>query len=83
MPHVRVHNGKPSSDLRSAGYIFSREIASRMRTLQEILQPRRDFERRSTGHTTINCDVLMYFTGQDGSTRVSSATSPTRMSAFD
>jgi hypothetical protein len=57
---------KLSSDLRSAGYIFSREIASRMRTLQEILQPRRDFERRSTGRTTINRGVLMYFTGQDG-----------------
>jgi hypothetical protein len=48
---------KPSSDLRSTGYIFSREIASRMRTLQEILQPRRDFERRSTGRTTINRGV--------------------------
>jgi hypothetical protein len=36
-----------------------------MPTLQEILQPRRDFERRAVGRTTINRDVLMYFSGQD------------------
>jgi hypothetical protein len=37
-----------------------------MPTLQEILQPRRGFERRAVGRTTINRDVLMYFSGQDG-----------------
>jgi hypothetical protein len=36
-----------------------------MPTLQEILQPRRDIERRAVGRTTINRDVLMFFTGQD------------------
>jgi hypothetical protein len=60
------HKGKPSGDLHSAGYIFSREISSRMPTRQGILQSRRDFERRSTGRTTINRGVLMHFTGQDG-----------------
>jgi hypothetical protein len=37
-----------------------------MPTRQGILQSRRDFERRSTGRTTINRGVLMHFTGQDG-----------------
>jgi hypothetical protein len=37
-----------------------------MPTLQNILQPRRDFERRAVGRTTINRDVQMYFLGQDG-----------------
>jgi hypothetical protein len=36
-----------------------------MPTLPEILQPRRDIERRAVGRTTINRDVLMFFTGQD------------------
>jgi hypothetical protein len=36
-----------------------------MPTLQDILQPRRDFERRAAGRTVINRDVLMYFLGQD------------------
>jgi hypothetical protein len=36
-----------------------------MPTLQEILEPRRDIERRAVGRTTINRDVLMFFTGQD------------------
>jgi hypothetical protein len=30
--------------------------------LQEMNQPRRDVERRAIGRTTINRDVLMYFT---------------------
>jgi hypothetical protein len=34
-----------------------------MPTLQEILQPRRDVERRAGGRTTINRDVLMFFNG--------------------
>jgi hypothetical protein len=37
-----------------------------MPTLQEILQPRRDFERRTVGRTTINRGVLMHFAGQEG-----------------
>ena len=37
-----------------------------MPMLQEILQPRPDFERRAVGRTTINRDVQMYFSGQDG-----------------
>jgi hypothetical protein len=37
-----------------------------MPTLQDILQPRRGFERRAIGRTTINRDVLMYFSGHDG-----------------
>ena len=36
-----------------------------MPTLREMLQPRRDIERRAVGRTTINRDVLMFFTGQD------------------
>ena len=36
-----------------------------MPTLQEVLQPRRNVERRAVGRTTINRDVLMFFTGQD------------------
>ena len=32
-----------------------------MPTLREIFQPRRDFERRAVGRTTINRDVLMFF----------------------
>jgi hypothetical protein len=34
--------------------------------LQELLQPRPDVERRAVGRRTINRDVLMYFSGQDG-----------------
>jgi hypothetical protein len=37
-----------------------------MPMLQELLQPRPDVERRAVGRTTINRDVLMYFSGQDG-----------------
>jgi hypothetical protein len=37
-----------------------------MPTLQEILQPRRNIERRAVGRTTINRDVLMFFVGQEG-----------------
>jgi hypothetical protein len=36
-----------------------------MPTLREVLQPRRNVERRAVGRTTINRDVLMFFTGQD------------------
>ncbi len=36
-----------------------------MPTLQEILRPSRDVERRVVARTTINRDVLMFFTGQD------------------
>jgi hypothetical protein len=36
-----------------------------MPTLQEILQPRRVFERRAVGRTTINRGVSMYFAGQE------------------
>jgi hypothetical protein len=36
-----------------------------MPTLREMLQPRREIERRAVGRTTINRDVLMFFTGQD------------------
>jgi hypothetical protein len=36
-----------------------------MQTLREQSQPRRDIERRAVGRTTINRDVLMFFTGQD------------------
>jgi hypothetical protein len=36
-----------------------------MPTLREMLQPRRDIERRAVSRTTINRDVLMFFTGQD------------------
>jgi hypothetical protein len=36
-----------------------------MSTLQEILQPRRDIERRAVGRTRINRDVLMFFAGQE------------------
>jgi hypothetical protein len=32
---------------------------------QELLQPRPDVERRAVGRTTINRDVLMYFSGHD------------------
>jgi len=34
-----------------------------MPTLREILQPRREIERRAVGRTTINRDVLMFFNG--------------------
>jgi hypothetical protein len=34
--------------------------------LQELLQPRPDVERGAVGRTTINRDVLMYFSGHDG-----------------
>jgi hypothetical protein len=37
-----------------------------MPTLQEILQPRRGFERRAVGRTTINRGALMHFAGQEG-----------------
>jgi hypothetical protein len=37
-----------------------------MPMLQELLQSRPDVERRAVGRTTINRDVLMYFSGQDG-----------------
>ena len=33
--------------------------------LQEMHQPRRDVERRAVARTTINRDVLMFFSGQD------------------
>jgi len=33
--------------------------------IREFLQPKCDFERRTVGRTTINRDVLMFFTGQD------------------
>jgi hypothetical protein len=36
-----------------------------MPTPQEIFQPRRDFERRAIGRTTINREMLMFFTGHD------------------
>ena len=36
-----------------------------MAMLREMHQPRRDVERRAVGRTTINRDVLMFFTGQD------------------
>jgi hypothetical protein len=36
-----------------------------MPTLREMLQPRRDIERRAVARTTINRDVLMFFSGQD------------------
>jgi hypothetical protein len=36
-----------------------------MPMLREMLQSRRDVERRAVGRTTINRDVLMFFTGQD------------------
>ena len=36
-----------------------------MPTLREMPQPRCDIERRAVGRTTINRDVLMFFTGQD------------------
>jgi hypothetical protein len=36
-----------------------------MPTLQEILQPRCDIERRAVGRTRINRDVLMFFAGQE------------------
>jgi hypothetical protein len=37
-----------------------------MPTLQDILKPRRDFERRAVGRTMINRGVLMHFAGQEG-----------------
>jgi hypothetical protein len=37
-----------------------------MPMLQEIPQPRRDFERRAVGRTTINRGVLMHFAGREG-----------------
>jgi hypothetical protein len=37
-----------------------------MPTLQEILQPRRDFERRAVARTTIHRAVLMHFAGREG-----------------
>jgi hypothetical protein len=36
-----------------------------MSMLDATLQPRRDFERRAVGRTTINRDVSMFFMGQD------------------
>ena len=36
-----------------------------MPTLQEILRSQRGVERRAVARTTINRDVLMFFTGQD------------------
>jgi hypothetical protein len=54
-----------------------------MPTLQEILQPRRDIERRAVGRTTINRDVLMFFVGQEASAHVASAMSLTTAPAFD
>jgi hypothetical protein len=36
-----------------------------MSTLEATPQPRRDFERRAVGRTTINRDALMFFNGQD------------------
>jgi hypothetical protein len=37
-----------------------------MPTLQEILQPQPDADRRVVGRTKIDRDVQMYFLGQDG-----------------
>jgi hypothetical protein len=37
-----------------------------MPMLQERLQPHLDVERRAVGRTSIDRDVLMYFSGQDG-----------------
>ncbi len=34
-----------------------------MPTLREMLQPRRDVERRAVGRTSINRDVSMFFNG--------------------
>jgi len=36
-----------------------------MSTLEATFQPRYDVERRAVSRTTINRDVLMFFTGQD------------------
>jgi hypothetical protein len=36
-----------------------------MSTLEATLEPGRDFERRAVGRTTINRDVLMFFTGHE------------------
>jgi hypothetical protein len=36
-----------------------------MPMLQELLCPRPEVERRAVGRTTINRDVLMYFSGQE------------------
>jgi hypothetical protein len=36
-----------------------------MSTFEATSQPRREFERRAVGRTTINRNALMFFTGQD------------------
>jgi hypothetical protein len=54
-----------------------------MPTLREMPQPRRDIERRSVARTTINRDVLMFFSGQDHVHPCCvSATSPISARAF-
>lgn len=37
-----------------------------MPTLEEIIQPQCNIERRMVGRTTINRDVLAHFAGQEG-----------------
>jgi hypothetical protein len=56
---------KPPGDYTPLGdFVFLMRWSS-MPTLREMLQPRGDIERRAVGRTTINRDVLMFFTGQD------------------
>jgi hypothetical protein len=54
-----------------------------MPMLREMLQPQRDIERRAVGRTTINRDVLMFFTGQDRVHACCVAMSPTMAPALD
>ncbi len=57
---------KPSGDYTPlGGFVFLVRRLSNMPTLQQILQPRRDIERRAVGRTTINRDVSVYFAGQE------------------
>jgi len=54
-----------------------------MPTVRETLRQRRDIERRAVGRTTINRDVLMFFTARTASTPVVFAMSPTMAQALD
>jgi hypothetical protein len=47
------------------GFVSPVAQARHMPMLQEVLQWRRDIERRAHRRSTINRDVLMFFTGQD------------------
>jgi hypothetical protein len=64
-PPIRTQHGKAAGVILRSAALFPHDKASNMPMLQEMLQSRRDVERRAVGRTTINRDVLMFFIGQD------------------